>query len=341
MQKKTSPYSIISFSGETGTLMDTIASVEIGTNSLRMLIAERGNANGTLRPVLRKRSITRLGEDFGKINTGALKREAMDRSISVLEDFFDLASHYHVSSLHAVATGVVRKASNRNSFIKLIARELGHTVKIISGQEEAHLTWRGVISSMNQRGERLVIFDLGGGSTEFIWSHNKERRTISIDLGVITVTEKYLTSDPPKKDEIGQLINHIVQTIQRNLGSWKEIEKDTFILIGTGGTAVSLAAMTHGIEVSDFDGKVHGLIVTRKKIGLLFEKMRDVPARERLTLKGLEPGREGTILAGTLIVMNIMEYFKKDEIKVSYSDLLEGILVDFLEGEANGLSEDE
>jgi exopolyphosphatase/guanosine-5'-triphosphate,3'-diphosphate pyrophosphatase len=321
--------------------MDTIASVEIGTNSIRMLIAERGNANGTLRPVLRKRSITRLGEDFGKTKDGVLKREAMDRSISVLEDFFHLASRYNVSSLRAVATGVVRKASNRSRFIRLIERELGHTVRIISGQEEAYLTWRGVISSLNQRRQRLVVFDLGGGSTEFIWSHNNERRTISIDLGVITATEKYLYSDPPKNDEIGQLINHIVETIQRNLGSWKEIERDTFILIGTGGTAVSLAAMTHGIEVSDFDGKVHGLIVTRKKIGLLFKKMRDVPARERLTLKGLEPGREGTILAGTLIVMNIMEYFKKDEIKVSYSDLLEGILVDFLEGEKNGLSEDE
>jgi exopolyphosphatase/guanosine-5'-triphosphate,3'-diphosphate pyrophosphatase len=306
-----------------------------------MLIAERGKADDTLTPVLRKRSITRLGEDFSKPCAGTLKREAMDRSMSVLEHFFDLATHYNVSFLHAVATGVVRKAKNRSHFIGMIKRELGHTVRIISGQEEADLTWRGVASSLDQRGERLVIFDLGGGSTEFIWSDDKERRTISIDLGVVTVTEDRPMADPPKNDEIRQLTNHIAQTIQGNLGSRKEIEKGTFILIGTGGTAVSLAAMTHGIEVMDFDEKLNGLVITRKEIGPLFDKMRVVPARERLNLKGLETGREDTILTGTLIVMEIMEYFNKDGIAVSYSDLLEGILLDLLEGETHGLPNDE
>lgn len=316
--------------------MDTIASIEIGTNSIRMLIAERGTLDGTLKPVLRKRSITRLGEDFGRKETGAIKPEAMARSISVLKDFFDIAAHYKVFSPTVVATGVVRKAGNRDTFIELIAERLGHTVTIISGQKEADLTWRGVLTSLNHREKAFVIFDLGGGSTEFIQGNNKERKSISIDLGAVTLTEDYLITDPPTDGEIQQLTSYIDHTLQTMLESWKAAGSRTFSLVGTGGTAVTLAAMIHGIEVSDFDEKLNGLLIQKEGIRLLFEKMRGMPAVERLNLKGLETGREDIIVAGTLMVGKIMEYFEKEEIIVSYSDLLEGILVDYMEGEKNG-----
>ncbi len=316
--------------------MTPIASIEIGTNSIRMLIAEKGKSDSVLRPVSRKRVITRLGENFSRDETNTLKPDAMTRSISVLKDFFSIASQFGISSPIVVATGVVRKAVNRNNFITLIAERLGHNIKIISGKEEAELTCRGILSSLNHMGAPLVLFDLGGGSTEFIWINNKMRKPISLELGAVILTEDYLIADPPKNGEIYQLINHIENTFKTRLDSLKETGKRKFSIVGTGGTLVNLAAMVHGIRVRDYNEKINGLVIMKNEVGLLFEKMKGMPRAERLNLKGLESGREDIILAGTLMVIKIMDYFEKNEILISYSDLLEGVLLNYMEGEKYG-----
>jgi len=317
--------------------MAPLASIEIGSNSIRMLIAEKGNSDTPLKPVLRRRVITRLGEDFNREKIGTIKPGPMLKSIGALKDFFGIASQCGVSSPIVVATGVVRKAGNRNDFIAMIAERLGHTVKIVSGQEEADLTVRGVLSSLNHRGEPLVIFDLGGGSTEFVWANNRERKAISIEFGAVVLTEDYLITDPPKDREIYHLIRHIEDTFRIRLDPLKERGKGTFSIIGTGGTIVTLAAMIYGIAEDDYnETKINGLVIKRKDVGLLFEKMKGMTEAERLNLKGLEIGREDIILAGSLMVMKIMDYFEKHEIIVSYSDLLEGILINHMEGEKNG-----
>ena len=317
--------------------MVPVASIEIGSNSTRMLIAEKGKSDSPLRPFLRRRAITRLGEDFNRRETGTIKPRPMARCIAVLKEFFDIASRFGVSSPIVVATGVVRKAVNRDNFIALIAERLGHRVKIISGKEEAELTCTGVLSSLNHRGEPLVIFDLGGGSTEFTWTNNREGKSISIDLGVVILTEDYLTADPPKDEEIYQLSNHIEDTFKIGLDSLKQIGKEGLSLIGTGGTIVTLAKIIHGIAEDDFnDKRINGLVIKRGDIWILFQKMKGMSKEKRLNLKGLEIGREDIILAGTLTVVKIMDYFEKDEIIASYSDLLEGILIHYMEGERNG-----
>jgi exopolyphosphatase/guanosine-5'-triphosphate,3'-diphosphate pyrophosphatase len=317
--------------------MDPIASIEIGSNSIRMLIAEKGESGSPLRPVLRRRVITRLGGDYNRKEIGTIKPGAMARSIAVLKDFFAIASQCGVSSPIILATGVVREALNRSSFVTLIAERLGHHVEIISGQQEAELTCKGVFYSLNHRGAPLVIFDIGGGSTEFIWTNNRERKSISIELGVVILTEDYLVTDPPSHNEIYQLIHHIEDSLTIRLNPLKQIAKETFSLVGTGGSTVTLAKIVHGIEEDDFDEtKINGLVIRRKDVGLLFEKMKGMSTEKRLNLKGLEMGREDIILAGTLMIMKIMDYFGKDEITVSYSDLLEGSLIDYMEGEKNG-----
>ncbi len=317
--------------------MAPLASIEIGSNSIRRLIAEKGDSDSPLKPVLRRRAITRLGEDFNREEIGTIKPGPMLRSIGALKDLFGIASECGVSSPIVIATGVVRKAANRDDFIAMIAERLGHTVKIVSGQEEADLTVRGVLSSLNHRGEPLVIFDLGGGSTEFVWANNRERKAISIELGAVVLTEDYLITDPPKDREIYHLIRHIEDTFRIRLDPLKERGKGGFSIIGTGGTIVTLAAMIYGIAEDDYnETKINGLVIKRKDVGLLFEKMKGMTGTERLSLKGLEIGREDIILAGSLMVMKIMDYFAKHEIIVSYSDLLEGILINHMEGEKNG-----
>jgi len=292
-----------------------------------MLIAEKDISKNTLRPILRRRAITRLGKDFNKKEMRVIKPEPMSKSISVLRDFFGTARQFDVSSPIVVATGVVREAHNRNNFIALINKKLGHTVKIITGEEEADLTRRGVLSSLNHRRGPLVIFDCGGGSTEFIWTDDKEVKSISIKLGAVILTDDYLITDPPKDEEINKIIKYIDSLFKVKLENIIQSCKGTFSIVGTGGTAINLAVIIHGIGETEFDEKLNGLVIKRKDIEPLFTKLKGMSESERLNLKGLEPGREDIVVAGTIMVMKIMDYFEKDEIILSYTDLLDGILL--------------
>jgi exopolyphosphatase/guanosine-5'-triphosphate,3'-diphosphate pyrophosphatase len=315
---------------------ETLASIEIGTNSIRMLIARIDGMGGALRPVLRKRSLTRLGEGFGTQGTGALTKEAMARSFEVLRGFLSLASKQGASSPLVVATGVVRRATNSEVFMGLIAENLEPAITIISGQREADLTWKGVTSCLEGGGDADVIFDLGGGSTEFILRDTRRRKALSMDMGAVTLTYEYLTSDPPTDGEIHHLASYIEKELNRCIEPRKATIRRRSFIVGTGGTVVTLAAMSHGIGVGEFGEAINGLVIQAEGIQSLFETMKGMPATHRLRLKGLEPGREDSILAGTVLAAKIMEHFHADRITASYSDILEGILVDYLEGEVNG-----
>jgi len=317
--------------------MDPLASIEIGSNSIRMLIAEKGKSDRPLRPILRRRVITRLGEGFNRKEIGTIKPGPMERNIAVLRDFLGIASRFGVSSPIVMATGVVRRALNGDSFIALIAERLGHTAKVISGQEEAELTCRGVLSWLSPQGGAFVVFDLGGGSTEFIWTDNRERKSISVELGVVILTEGYLISDPPKDGEIHRLATHIQDMVKGRLDPLKERAKGRFSMVGTGGSVVTLAKIIHGIAEDDCsDATINGLVLRRKDLKPLFDKMKVLPGEKRLDLKGLEAGREDTIVAGLVMVIEVMDYFDKDETIVSHSDLLEGSLIHYTEGERDG-----
>jgi exopolyphosphatase/guanosine-5'-triphosphate,3'-diphosphate pyrophosphatase len=317
--------------------MNPLASIEIGTNSIRMLIAEKGISENTLKPILRKRAITRLGKNFNKNEAQIIEPEPISRSISVLENFFDIARQFDISSPIVVATGVVREARNRNDFISLIEKKLGHNVKVITGEDESYLTRRGVLSSLDFRKETLVIFDCGGGSTEFVWTDNNKSETISINCGAVILTDDYLTNDPPNDKDILRVFNYIDNKFEVKLQYIKGLFKGAFSLVGTGGTIISLAGMIHGIRETEFNKTLNGLVIKRKNIEALFTKMKGMPRAKRLKdIAGLEPGREDIVVAGTIIVIKIMDYFEKYEIIVSYSDLLEGILLQYMGGGKNG-----
>jgi exopolyphosphatase/guanosine-5'-triphosphate,3'-diphosphate pyrophosphatase len=317
--------------------MGTVASIEIGSNSIRMLIAEQGTSGTALIPILRKRAITRLGEDFNKNLSSTLKPGPMARSIATLKEFLEIANRFGVASPIAVATGVVREATNRDAFIALMAEQLGCEIEIISGQEEARLTEIGVLSSFRPGPQSVGIFDLGGGSTEFILKNGGKTTYVSVPLGVVTSMETYLASDPPKDREISRLSEHIQDICDRKLAALRELKNEACVLLGTGGTVVTLGAIIHGVSGKNFSEKtLHGLSVGKNAAEDLFENLKDLPAVERLSTVGLEPGREDIILPGTLIIVKFMDYFKKNEIIVSYSDLLEGILIQHTEGARDG-----
>ena len=317
--------------------MNPLASIEIGTNSIRMLIAKRGITKNTLQPILRKRVITRLGKNFNKKGAQIIELEPMSRSISVLENLFDIAHQFDISSPMVVATGVVREARNCNDFITLIEKKLGHTIKVITGEEESYLTCRGVLSSPGFRKKPLLIFDCGGGSTEFIWTNNNKLKTISINCGAVILTDEYLHNDPPIDKDIYLLSKYIDNIFKVKLQHIKALCKEAFTLVGTGGTIICLASIINGIKETDLNETLNGVVIKRKDIETLFTKMKGIPSAERLeNITGLEPGREDIVVAGTIIAMKIMDYFEKDEIQTSFSDLLEGILLEYMEGGKNG-----
>ncbi|MBW1798534.1 MAG: hypothetical protein JRJ21_09070, partial [Deltaproteobacteria bacterium] len=234
---------------------------------------------------------------------------------------------FDVGSVHAVATGVVREAANRDEFLDRIYESTGIRVRTITGDEEALLTGKGVWNALNIPKGPFLIFDLGGGSTEFISGSEGAQTVKSIPLGAAVLKQVYLKSDPPQKEKINELSRHIDQSLEEFLPE-PYVKGDNLPIVGTGGTVTTLGAMLHRVSVEDITpDRITGLILTRAQIEALFDRIRNLSLEERLKLPGLDPGRAGVIVAGSLVVIRILHFFKSVQLTVSMSDLLEGLLL--------------
>lgn len=311
----------------------SLASMDIGSHTARLLVAQRMGAPGLFEPLFRKRVYIRLAQDFHADVKGALKPEAMARALNALEDFASVARSYGVENTRAVCTGVVREASNRDEFLSLIYKRTGIEAEIISGAEEAWLTEKGVLNALGTRNRPSMIFDLGGGSTEFIYRERDSRKVKSIPLGALVLTQKYVTSDPPKKESVEALGNVVDRLLKVSFSEYPCPRKDG-PLVGTGGTVTTLAAMIYAIDTEEIrPERMNGLILEMGPLEDLFARIRTMTTHERLKLSGLDPGRADVIPAGCLVVIRILRFFKSPRIVVCLSDLLEGILIAYLMGE--------
>src|SRR3972149_3414560 len=252
------------------------ASIDIGTNTLRLLIADIDKKipkprDKKLKPIIVKRIITRLGGDYTE--QGGIDREAKERTIGALKIFSEKIKEYHVKQVTAVATSVVRRARNREEFLKNVFEQTGIKVDIISGDEEARLALLGVLSVIRvgtdfirQRRtvSRCLVIDIGGGSTEFIAvDSGKMIGAWSMEMGVVHLTEKYLKTDPPTHNELDAMENEIDAVI----ADLKDLMKKacpcelkagngclpSALLIGTAGTITTLASIDQRLEEYDAD----------------------------------------------------------------------------------------
>ncbi|MGD2125854.1 MAG: hypothetical protein PVG99_07220 [Desulfobacteraceae bacterium] len=307
-----------------------LASIDIGTHTARLLITQVVADSRLFRPVLRQRAYIRLAEDFAEEEIESIKPEAIDRALKVLEDFASTATRFNVRAIRAVSTGVVRKASNKDRFVNLIYERTGIRTTVISGEEEARLTGRGVLHSLSIHGKPFIVFDLGGGTTEFLVGKEEQTWAKSIPLGAMVLTQKHLTSDPPEEKGIKSLEESIAKILLEAFPRQTYPEND-YLLVGTGGTVATLAAMIHRIETNEIGhDNIHGLVLRREGLEDLFAKMRSMTFEERLTLPGLDRGRADVIVAGSMVVMGILRFFRYPEMLVSFSDMLEGILIEYL-----------
>jgi exopolyphosphatase / guanosine-5'-triphosphate,3'-diphosphate pyrophosphatase len=309
-----------------------VAAIDVGTNTARLLIADYVGGDKFI-PLLRKELITRLGEGFS--SRGALSAEAMGRTLSALNDFKKSITERKTNKILAVATSVVRDAHNRESFIDTIREQTGIEIITISGETEAHLACRGALLPVDDEYDQAFIFDIGGGSTEFILTRITEvLKAESIDLGVVHLTEKHLHHDPPQEEELAILEKIIATKIHKvkkqfQLASLYPFKCDhRIILIGIAGTPTTLAALD--LELAQYDReKVTNHLVEIKRIREIFQELIIMNGAERLSLPGLQKGREDLIIPGILITMGVMEGFEFSALRVIDSGILEGLVLSY------------
>lgn len=294
------------------------AAIDLGTNTARLLIAAK--EEGILRPVLLKRHITRLGGGFTRDR--GISPEAEIRSLAAMTDFAEEIRKHEVDDIIAVATSAVRDAPNGRRFCEKVCARTGIDLQVISGEQEALYTLKGVISGLDVIDGHFFVFDVGGGSTEYTFS--KAHRSVftrSLPLGVVRLTEGKPTPEA------------MLHKIEKELdGLAKEIREegldlDTATLVGTAGTATTLAAIH--LEMTDYDyRRVNNHTMTRQDIEEIYQTLLPLSPTDRLSIKGLEPGREDLIIAGTLITLSTMKRFGFTTLKISDFGQLEGLLLD-------------
>ncbi len=302
--------------------MKKIASIDIGSNTVRLLILEVDESLN-FRVLTSRRVITRLGE--GMDTYGELLEARMSETFSALSQFRQDCLDHGNPPLRAVATSAVREASNGKQFVRLALQKTGIKIEIIPWEEEARLTLEGVFWKIPHKNRKSLIIDIGGGSTEFILSEGKDIASFcSSSLGVVRLTEKYIHQHPVLNTEYENLTTYLreeLKTVQKKLSAFLPQ-----VLIGTAGTVTTLAALNGNIYPYDPE-KIHGTLLSRKEIETLSLNLKARSLNERLALKALEPGREDLIIAGTAIVLETMRIFQCDPLQVSEYSLREGIIL--------------
>ena len=305
--------------------MTCVASIDIGTNTVRLLILET-KPDGSLREVGQVRAITRLGK--GMDTEKKLLGDRMDETISVLTNFRDECRKFEPLTIRAVATSAVREASNQKDFVSRAKKEAGLEIKVISWEEEADLTVQGVLWKLPNIGKDILVFDIGGGSTEFILARDRKIiSSVGTQLGTVRLTEKFISHHPIDVNEYKALETHF----RRELNVVKEKLSDSppEVLVGTAGTVTTLAAIDGDVYPYDPE-KIHGRSLTFKRVEELLEDLKNKSLAERSAIRAIEKGREDLIIVGGALVLETMRVFECNLLIVSEHGLREGLVLDTL-----------
>ena len=305
--------------------MTCVASIDIGTNTVRLLILET-KPDGSLREVGQVRAITRLGK--GMDTEKKLLDDRMDETISVLAKFRDECRKFEPLTIRAVATSAVREASNQKYFVLRARKEAGLEIKVISWEEEADLTVQGVLWKLPNIGKDILVFDIGGGSTEFILVRDRKIiSSVGTQLGTVRLTEKFISHHPIGVNEYKALETHFRREL--NLVKEKLSGFPPEVLVGTAGTVTTLAAIDG--DVYPYDPEIiHGRRLTFKRVEELLEDLKNKSLTERSAMRAIENGREDLIIVGGALVLEVMRIFGCDLLTVSEYGLREGIVLDAL-----------
>lgn len=297
-----------------------IAAIDFGTNTARLLVADK-HSDGSFEHVRIEREIVRMGGGFSREH--GLSADAIQRGVLCLGRFSEILKSYGISSPRAVATSAVRDAVNGADFIASILRQTGISLAVIDGEQEGALTLAGVISGLDRQHDNLMVFDVGGGSTEYTLAHKGKADFIkSLPLGVVRLTEGKGTPE-----EMCIKINKELDLLASEFEtSNNSVCSENSVLVCTAGTATTLAALKMKMECYDYR-KVNNSLLTLDEIRAIYSILLPLSLEERISMPGLEKGREDLIIAGSLITILTMERFGFSSLKVSDYGLLEGLIV--------------
>lgn len=290
--------------------------VDIGTNSTRMLIF-RLDKKGRFLRVNKSVRYTRMGQ--GVDQTKRLHEDAIKRNLEALEEFKSIGEDYGVVDYYIFGTSAMRDAENTQEFVDLVKEKLDLEVVVVSGDKEAEYGFFGVSQTFD---DAVLIFDIGGGSTELIYGEGDELRNIfSLNLGCVRSTEKYIRNDPPTATEIAELKGAALSFLKDQAATI--LPQQPFTLVGIGGTATTISTIKQGLQIYDSE-RVHKSQVTLTELQDILRELEALSLEERSTIAGLEAKRADVIIAGGIILEAILEFTGRDAFTVCDYDNLEG-----------------
>jgi exopolyphosphatase/guanosine-5'-triphosphate,3'-diphosphate pyrophosphatase len=303
--------------------MTRLGAIDIGTNSVRLLVADvdgRGR-DAKLDTIDRRMRITRLGQ--GVDATRALAPEAIERTMDALREYREAIDSLSVERVRATATSAARDATNRDEFFGPAAAVLGVEPELLSGDEEARLSFLGATAGLTEPSPFLVV-DIGGGSTEFVVGVDEPEALRSVDMGCVRVTEQYLASDPPAPEELSAAISVVrdhIADVEREIPRIREAKT----LVGLAGTVTTVAAIELGLP--EYDGeRIHHYRLSHAAAEDVFRTLATESKEQRRHNPGLEEGRVDVIVGGALALVSILRVLGFDEVLVSEADILDGLV---------------
>ena len=294
------------------------AAIDCGTNSTRLLVVGGDGAT-----VERLMHITRLGQ--GVDATGRLAPEAVDRTLDVLGGYRETMDRLGVGRVRMTATSAARDAANRDEFLGAAEAAVGVRPELLTGDQEARLSFLGAASDLDPADGPFLVVDIGGGSTEFAVGTTEPEGALSVDMGCVRLTERFLASDPPRPEELSQAVSvarDYLEDVARDLPAAAEVRR----LVGLAGTVTTVAAVELGLGVYD-RARIHHFVLTRAAVEDVFRTLATESRAQRVANPGMEEARADVIVGGTVILAAVMRYFEFEECLVSEADILDGLVL--------------
>ena len=291
-----------------------VAAIDIGTNSVRLLITDAAGRERT-----RLMRMTRLGQ--GVDVSGVLAMDAIARTVAVLSDYAQLIHEHDVKGVRAVATSAARDAQNGDVFFDAAEAALGFRPELLSGDAEARLSFRGATDGLDRDGAPFLVIDLGGGSTEFVLGRDQPDAAISVQLGCVRMTERHLRTDPPTDAEL----RACASDVRLELARVREVIDVSVArtVVGLAGTVTALSAMQLGLTTYDAT-RTHHSRLSAAHIAASSARLARATIAERRPMLA-EPARAEVIVGGALVLSTIMEELGLNELLVSERDILDGL----------------
>lgn len=294
----------------------SVAVIDVGTNSTNLLVLD---AHGT--QLVRTVATTRLGE--GLHTTGLLAADAIKRTVDTIVTHVQSAQSFGVSDIHIVGTAACRRARNTSDLVDAVRAATSITLEVLSESDEASLTFSGALTDLPEVLAPTLVIDIGGGSTEYTVGVLSPDQSASIPFGSVTSTDSHISSDPPRPEDLTNLIGAVADELEELSRAIPALASPARV-IGVAGTIVTIAAIELGLHSFD-DQRLHGMILTREAAEDVFRTMATEPLTLRRQNPGLPADRADIIVAGCCILVATMRRLRLDEIVVSTRSLLDGV----------------